>query len=94
MKIKFDYNNVEPDVVAETLKYFYDRYKTDDIEFGALTVYATIRDNTNNHPLGFFRDGKEIELLIKNKPFKRTSKKQLATINDDNGEIMAYIYES
>lgn len=101
MKIQFDYNEVPSDVVKTVLEQFYNTYRADDIQFGAINLYITVRSKEDNANIGWFdkETGKEVEYYIKSKPMKRTKKKLIDTMycsnSEDNEEKepIAYIYK-
>ena len=101
MRLHFDYNEVPSEIIKEAVDYFYEKYQSDDLQFGAVSVYITVRSKEDNANIGWYRqDGKESELYIKSKPLKKTTNKKLiATINgeeedESTGEkpVLAYIY--
>lgn len=99
MRIKFDYNEVPPGVVETVLEQFYNTYKSDNIQFGAINLYITVRNKEDNSNIGWINNltGKEVEYYIKSKPLKKTKKKLVDTIykvSEDNEEKepIAYVY--
>ncbi len=99
MKIQFDYNEVSADVVKTVLEQFYNTYKSDDIQFGAINLYITVRDKEDNSNIGWINKltGKEVEYYVKSKPLKKTKKKLVDTIykyseDSEEKEPIAYVY--
>ena len=100
MRLHFDYNEVSSEDIKAVVDFFYKRYRSDDVQFGAVNVYISARSKEDNASIGWCgENGKERELYIKSRPLKTTNKKLIATLVDDaegdvSGEKPAttYIY--
>lgn len=99
MRLHFDYNEVSSDVIKLVIDEFYKDYGRDDLQFGSVSVYVTVRRKDDNSSIGWYnkKTGKENELYIKSKPIKGTKKVLLKTIvNDETDDIseepIAYVY--
>ena len=78
MRLHFDYNEVSSEIIKEVVDYFYERYQSDDLQFGAVSVYITVRSKEDNANIGWYdKNGKERELYIKTRPLKKTTNKKL-----------------
>lgn len=87
MKIKFDYDNVEPEVVAEVLQLLMNhlkRFKEEDsgtpfqVDFGPVNLYLTVKDNQTGNPLRIGNGkGKELEWTVKPEKMSKTVKREL-----------------
>lgn len=103
MRLHFDFNEVSSDIVKTALDYFYEEYGQDNLQFGSISLYVTVRRKEDNANIAWTNKetGRERELYIKSKPIKNTKKKLLNTIvehtiDDETEEVektpKAYIY--
>lgn len=100
MKIVFDYNEVEPQNIANVIQQLYDKYaefkiknngeEIGHVEFGKINLYITLRNSNDNSPISFVSKGKEIEWTVKNTPMKKTRKSLVL----ENKESNIYVYEN
>lgn len=74
MKIAFNYNNVSPEAVAEILKMFYAHYENEELAFGSIRMYVTVRRKDDNSPVAFTdgEDNREIEWFVKPREMGKT----------------------
>ena len=94
MKVKFDYNNVPSQTVANVLDKLKEELKDFKIrdeegneigvlEFGSINLYLTIRSSIDNSPLGITTsNGKDLEWTVKPHKMSRTKKEELYSTDD------------
>lgn len=97
MRLHFDYNEVSPEVIKKAVDFFYNEYKRDHLQFGAVSLYVIVRRKEDNAAIGWYDDkGNERELYIKHRPLKASTKKQLLTtlVSDESEETdpIGYVY--
>jgi len=96
VKIKFDYNNVDPNTVSEVLTHFMDEMKDFKIrdngeeighlEFGSINLYLTLRSSVDNSSLGI-TNSKGEELVWTVKPHKMTKTNKTEVYSTENFSI-------
>lgn len=89
MKIKFDYNNVEPETVSEVLDLLMSRLQrlhdedsgaAFQFDFGSINLYLTVKDKETGEPVRIGNgSGKELEWTVKPKPMSKTSKREITS---------------
>lgn len=98
MKITFDYNNVNPNEISNTIKFFYEKYKDlilkengkeiGCLEFGKINLYISIKSSYDNSNISFVDEKGEIDWIVKNK--KITSTKRKLIHEDEKNNIFIY----
>lgn len=102
MKISFDYNNIEPSTVATVIEKLYHDFsgfkfkhegkEIGHIEFGKISLYATLRNSNDNSPVAFkgHKLGSELQWVVRNTPYKTKTTKTLIYEDTENN---IYVYE-
>lgn len=100
MRIVFDYNDINPQTIADVIQQLYDKYKdfkiknngeeVGHVEFGKVNLYLTLRNSNDNSSIQFVNSKhQETKWTVKNTPMKKTSKSLVLEDKDNN----IYVYE-
>ena len=98
MKITFDYNNVSPNEIANTIEHFYNTYsdlilknngeEIGKLDFGKINLYLSIKSSYDNSKVDFVDKKGVVEWVVKNKKINSSKRILLHENEDDN----IYIY--